>query len=168
MDPNYFVCHDWVNISIYWLSFQRRKRSALPPSNIDVELLALESNVVEGKESREGRQLQRFGALKKKGKRRRVVVKRKRQKLGRSAPVSRTIVPTTPPPTIDSKVAVLQKFNDSETMKQVDYFSHFSNAAKVLDYSKFYQNIAICFWSYISISSKHKYRGNNQDILEKH
>ena len=103
------------------MSFQRRKRSALPPNNLDVELLALESNVIEGKESREGRQLQRFGALKKKGKRRRVVVKRKRQKLGRSAPVSRTIVPTTPSPTINSKVVVLQKFNDSETIKQVDF-----------------------------------------------
>ena len=125
--------------------FQRRKRSALPPSNLDVELLALESNVIEGKESREGRQLQLFGALKKKGKRRRVVVKRKRQKLGRSAPVSRTIVPTTPSPTINSKVVVLQKFNDSETIKQVDYFSHFSNAAKLLDYSKCYQIITICF-----------------------
>ena len=110
-----------MNISIYSLSFQRRKRSALPPNNLDVELLALESNVIEGKESREGRQLQRFGALKKKGKRRRVVVKRKRQKLGRSAPVSRTIVPTTPSPTINSKVVVLQKFNDSETIKQVDF-----------------------------------------------
>ena len=117
----------------------------MPPNNLDVELLALESNVIEGKESREGRQLQRFGALKKKGKRRRVVVKRKRQKLGRSAPVSRTIVPTTPSPTINSKVVVLQKFNDSETIKQVDYFSRFSNAANVLDYSKFYQNITICF-----------------------
>ena len=93
----------------------------MPPNNLDVELLALESNVIEGKESREGRQLQRFGALKKKGKRRRVVVKRKRQKLGRSAPVSRTIVPTTPSPTINSKVVVLQKFNDSETIKQVDF-----------------------------------------------
>ena len=64
-----------------------------------MELLALESNVIEEKEKREGRQLQ-FGA--KKGKRRRVVVKRRRQKV--RPVVSRKILPTTPTPTKTSKV----------------------------------------------------------------
>ena len=73
----------------------------MPPNYEDVELLALESNVIEQQEKREGRQ-SRFGDPKKKGKRRRVVVKRRRQKI--PSFVSRTIVPTTPAPTKTSKV----------------------------------------------------------------
>ena len=65
-------------------------------------MLALESNVIEEKEKREGRQ-SRFGAPKKNGKRRRVVVKRRRQK-SRPAVVSRQIIPTTPTPTKTAKV----------------------------------------------------------------
>ena len=91
--------------------FQRRKRSALPPNNLDVELLALESNVIEEKEKREGRQ-SRFGVPKKNGKRRRVVVKRRRQK-SRPAVVSRKFIPTTPTPTKTAKVVILK----CETMK---------------------------------------------------
>ncbi len=88
----------------------------MPPNYSDVELLALESNAIEEKEKREGRQ-SHFGAPTKKGKRRRVVVKRRRQKV-RPA-VSRKILPTTPTPTKTSKV-VHQKFEKSETMKQVE------------------------------------------------
>ena len=58
------------NPTTYNIVFQRRKRSALPPNYSDVELLALESNVIEEKEKREGRQ-QQFGVPKKNGKRRR-------------------------------------------------------------------------------------------------
>ena len=87
---------------LYNLSFQRRKRSALPPNLADVELLALESNVIEEKGKREGRQSRRFGVPGKKGKRRRVVVKRRRQKF--LPAVSRKVVPTTPTPTKTSKV----------------------------------------------------------------
>ena len=83
----------------------------MPPNNLDVELLALESNVIEEKEKREGRQ-SRFGVPKKNGKRRRVVVKRRRQK-SRPAVVSRKIIPTTPTPTKTAKVVILK----CETMK---------------------------------------------------
>ena len=86
----------------------------MPPNYSDVELLALESNVIEEKEKREGRQ-SRFGAPKKNGKRRRVVVKRRRQKF-KPKVVSRTIIPTTPTPTKTAKVVIFE----CETMKDLN------------------------------------------------
>ena len=88
----------------------------MPPNYSDVDLLALESNAIEKKEKREGRQSQ-FGGPTKKGKRRRVVVKRRRQKA--RPVVSRKILPTTPTPTRTSKV-VHGKFDKRETMKQLE------------------------------------------------
>jgi len=101
---------------------KRKRRSALPPNYSDVELIALESNVIEKKEKREGRQSRRFGATKNKGKRRRVVVKRRRQKF-RPA-VSRKIVPTTHTPTKISKLSSREKFTEQtqSTFSGADVF----------------------------------------------
>ena len=76
----------------------------MPPNSED--LLALESNLFEQKEERDGRQFN-FGA-RKKGKRRRVVVKRRRQKV--PDVVSRTILPTTPAPTDPAKVVTKEVY----------------------------------------------------------
>ena len=86
----------------------------MPPNYSDVELLALESNVIEEKEKRQGRQ-SRFGVPKKNGKRRRVVVKRRRQKKLPQV-VSRKIIPTTPTPTKSAKVVTYE----CETMKDLE------------------------------------------------
>ena len=77
----------------------------MPPNSED--LLALESNLFEQKEERDGRQFN-FGDRKKKGKRRRVVVKRRRQKV--PDVVSRTILPTTPAPTDPAKVVAIRVY----------------------------------------------------------
>ena len=84
-------------------------------------MLALESNVIEEKEKREGRQ-SRFGVPKKNGKRRRVVVKRRRQK-SRPEVVSRKFIPTTPTPTKTAKVVnyKCETIKDTEHVKENKY-----------------------------------------------